>query len=168
MTPKGDLAFVADCAVPYTEQALRRVDHRFAVRTGGGADQFKAREGSATIQGCVTGGTCELVEVIAIGCTNPDWTMGEDGVCRSSRDGTDDGSGTGGSDWGDGGGGTAIPGPLRILLRQTPTVAPMSMEPCARVSIVLSASGRSPKQTIASRATRSTRSGRALEASSTG
>jgi hypothetical protein len=47
------------------------------------------------------------VEVIAIGCTNPDWTLGDDGVCRSSRDGTYDGSGGGGGDWGgwDGGGG---------------------------------------------------------------
>jgi hypothetical protein len=113
LTPRGALAFAANCAVPYTEQALRRVDQHYGVSAGGGADQFKARHGSITIQGCVTGGTCQLVEVVATGCTNPDWTMGEDGVCRSSRDGTPDDTGGGGADWGGGGGGSGgdVPGP---------------------------------------------------------
>jgi len=109
VTSKGVLEFAANCAVPYTEQALRRVDQHFDVRTGGGADQFNARQGSV-IQGCVQEpGGCRLqaVDVIATGCTNPDWVRGDDGVCRSSRDGTADGSGSGGGDWGggDGGGG---------------------------------------------------------------
>jgi hypothetical protein len=103
VTAKGALEFAASCVVPYTERALHRVDQRFGAGTGGGADQFKARQGGMATQGCVQdGGACQLqaVDVIVTGCANPDWTRGEDGVCRSSRDGTGDGSGSGGGDWG--------------------------------------------------------------------
>ncbi len=52
----------ASCLVPYTEGALRRVDRRFGVTDNGGAEQYRARQGMVTIQGCVkdenTG--CEL------------------------------------------------------------------------------------------------------------
>jgi hypothetical protein len=46
MTAKGALAFAAECEVPYTEQALHRVDQRFGVRAGGGADQFRRAKGA--------------------------------------------------------------------------------------------------------------------------
>lgn len=110
---KGALEFAANCTVPYTEQALRRVDQHFGAGLGGGADQFKARRGSVIIQGCVQEpGGCQLqaVDVIATGCTNPDWVRGDDGVCRSSRDGTADGSGGGGGDWSGGDGSTGDDG----------------------------------------------------------
>jgi hypothetical protein len=43
----------ANCLVPYTEGALRRVDRRFGIKDGGGADQYRARQGMVTTQGCV-------------------------------------------------------------------------------------------------------------------
>lgn len=39
----------ADCVVPYTEAALRRVDRFFRIRDGGGAEQYKARQGMITL-----------------------------------------------------------------------------------------------------------------------
>jgi hypothetical protein len=48
--------------------------------------------------------------------------MGEDGVCRSSRDGTPDDSGGGGADWGGGGGGGTggdVPGPTTASTNDT-------------------------------------------------
>ncbi|HEX8395216.1 MAG TPA: hypothetical protein VF665_22905 [Longimicrobium sp.] len=57
----GVMAFGASCpAVPYTEAALRRVDRRFLVRENGGAAEFKQRQGTIMIQGCVTDGVCPL------------------------------------------------------------------------------------------------------------
>lgn len=56
----GGLAFTADCMVPYTEAALRRVDRHFRVSKGGGADQFAARQEMVTIQGCVEDGMCAI------------------------------------------------------------------------------------------------------------
>lgn len=51
----------------------------------------------------------ESLDVSAEGCTDPSWTRGDDGVCRSERGGT--GSGTGGTSAGGGGdwGGVWVP-----------------------------------------------------------
>jgi len=62
--PDGLLVYTGDCVVPYTERALRRVDRHFRVRENGGADQFRARQGMITTQGCVQGGVCQLDPVI--------------------------------------------------------------------------------------------------------
>jgi hypothetical protein len=58
--PGGGLAYTADCVVPYTEAALRRVDRHFRASKGGGADQFAARQDMVTIQGCVGDGLCPI------------------------------------------------------------------------------------------------------------
>jgi hypothetical protein len=52
--------------VPYTEAALRRVDRYLGVEKGGGADQFRARQGMITTQGCVTDGMCVLDPLVVV------------------------------------------------------------------------------------------------------
>lgn len=44
----------AHCVVPYTGAALRRADRYFGVEKDGAAEQFNARQGMITTQGCVT------------------------------------------------------------------------------------------------------------------
>lgn len=58
----------ADCVVPYTEAALRRVDRFFRVRDGGGAEQFRARQEMITIlTDCVeTEAGCPLSPVTVV------------------------------------------------------------------------------------------------------
>ena len=65
--PNGRPNATTSCSVPYTEAALRRVDRHFGVRSGGGADQFIARESAITVQGCVTDGICLLDPIIVGG-----------------------------------------------------------------------------------------------------
>lgn len=98
----GTLRAAADCEAPYTEAALRRLDHRFGIHRDGGADQFKRREEGVSTQGCVTDGEC-LLEPIVVqpppdepcsGCSEPTPPPGY----------TDDGGGSGGGGGGDGSG----------------------------------------------------------------
>ena len=63
-TPTGEVVVAAFCTVPYTGAALRRVDRRFGVERGGGADQYAAREGGIRPQGCVTDGMCVLEPIV--------------------------------------------------------------------------------------------------------
>lgn len=65
--PNGRPEATTSCSVPYTEAALRRVDRHFGIRSGGGADQFVARQSVITIQGCVTDGICLLDPIIVSG-----------------------------------------------------------------------------------------------------
>lgn len=58
-TTDGALHYAAFCDVPYTEQALRRVDRYFGVQKAGGAEQFVAR-GEIKTPSCVIGGVCVL------------------------------------------------------------------------------------------------------------
>ena len=101
---------VANCVIPRTEEAIELVSRRFhvdrnAIATEPGGDPV-------VVQGCVTGGTCELETLVAVadGCANPEWTEGEDGVCRSARGGMSGGS-TGGYWWETTGGGGDSPDP---------------------------------------------------------
>lgn len=95
----GRLRAAADCEVPYTEAALRRIDHRFGVHRGGGAEQFKEREEGVSTQGCVTEGSCTLEPIVVqpppeeecSGCSEPSPPPGY----------TDDGSGGGGAGGGE-------------------------------------------------------------------
>lgn len=104
---------MANCVIPRTRAAIEAVHRRFGV----GADaRITEQRGGADVeartQSCVEDGQCELEGLVVDaeeGCTNPDWTRGSDGVCRSSRGdspgGSGDGSGSEGS-WGGGGDGS--------------------------------------------------------------
>lgn len=102
----------ASCVIPNTREAIRLTHAYF--RVGKHAQVTERRRGTGagemTTLMCGRNGepACELeaIEVGVEGCSNPDWTRGEDGVCRSDRggggsDGSGDG-GWGGSDWGGG------------------------------------------------------------------
>jgi hypothetical protein len=98
-TPSGEVVAAAFCTVPYTEAALRRVDRRLGVERGGGADQYAAREGGITTQGCVTEGMCVLQPIVVIAPIAPDGDP--DDVCSRYPD--ECSSGGGGGDGGNGG-----------------------------------------------------------------
>jgi hypothetical protein len=96
----------ADCMVPYTETALRRVDRFFRVIRGGGADQFRARQEMITTQGCVTedaGCTLDPIVVTPEPTDNPVYDACDlsptscDGGGWYSGGGSGSGGGTGGS-----------------------------------------------------------------------
>jgi len=97
---------LAICVIPNTEQAIR-LTHAF-FRVGKHAQVTERRtgtgEGEMTALMCGRNGepACELkaIEVVVEGCSNPDWTRGEDGVCRSDRGGGGGGGGGSGS-WGE-------------------------------------------------------------------
>jgi hypothetical protein len=93
--PGGGLAYTADCMVPYTEAALRRVDRHFRVSKGGGADQFAARQDMVTVQGCVTDGHCELEGLVVIAPPPPIQPNRAETSCEAdpAACGTDNGEG---------------------------------------------------------------------------
>jgi len=62
----GKMQSGAHCVVPYTEAALRRVDRFFGVEKNGAADQFRARQGMITTQGCVSDGMCVLDPLVVV------------------------------------------------------------------------------------------------------
>lgn len=101
-TLAGEVVVAAYCTVPYTEGALRRLDRRFSVEHGGGADQYATREGGVTTQGCVTDGVCALdpIVVVAPPADPGDGDSGESGGGSGGGDGDGGGGGggTGGSD----------------------------------------------------------------------
>lgn len=110
--PEGsDPILVAACVIPRTGAAVAMMHERFGIDRDARIE-YKHAPGSddASMQSCVGGsGACGLEELIvtAGGCTNPDWTRGDDGVCRSDRGGSGGGTGglgAGGTDWGGGGG----------------------------------------------------------------
>lgn len=95
--------------IPSTHQAIRLTHAYFRVAKGAQVTERRPGSGGGeiTIRSCVQGGTCELeaIDVVVEGCANPDWTRGEDGVCRSDRGSGSGGTGGwGGGDWGGGGG----------------------------------------------------------------
>ena len=96
-TPTGEVVVAAFCTVPYTGAALRRVDRRFGVERGGGADQYAAREGGIRPQGCVTDGMCVLEPIVVTAPVAPH--VNPDDACSrypdecSSGGGGGDGSG---------------------------------------------------------------------------
>jgi hypothetical protein len=98
-TPSGGVVAAAFCTVPYTEAALRRVDRRLGVERGGGADQYAAREGGITTQGCVIEGMCVLEPIVVIAPIAPNGDP--DDVCSRYPD--ECSSGGGGGDGGNGG-----------------------------------------------------------------
>jgi hypothetical protein len=102
---EGKPLFSGDCVVPYTEAALRRLDRRFGVRTGGGADQFRDRQEQSTVQGCVGDGMCMLEPIYV---TPPPSDCGTPGCPGYEGDGDNyggGGSGGGTGGWGGGSGG---------------------------------------------------------------
>lgn len=63
--PDGRPLNSASCLVPYTEGALRRLDRFFEISEGGGADQYRARQGMVTAQDCEwSGSTCVFDPVV--------------------------------------------------------------------------------------------------------
>jgi len=102
----------ADCVVPYTEAALRRVDRFFLIRDGGGAEQFKTRQGMVTILSDCTNrqdSQCLLEPVTVVAPPAQPPTCEACGSTQRPRDGGD-GDGDGGSDnggWPSGGGDSA-------------------------------------------------------------
>lgn len=91
----GKLIFGADCDVPYTEGAMRRLDRYFRVQSNGGADQYRARQEMVTLQGCVTDGICPLEPIIVAPppvqpVTDPDDLCSRyPGECKSEGGGGD-------------------------------------------------------------------------------
>lgn len=83
-------------------------DYAPSARRADGAPA-QPEDGQTTVQGCGSEASpcgLENLEVTAGDCTNPDWTRGDDGVCRSDRGGEGAGTGGigggGGGDWGGG------------------------------------------------------------------
>lgn len=99
--PDGTLAFAADCLVPYTEAALRRVDRRFPVSAGGAAEQYRERQGRITIMGCVQTEAGCLLEPITV-TAQPGEEDSPD-PCDIDPSYCDGGAGAGGDDGGGGG-----------------------------------------------------------------
>lgn len=111
-TTDGKLLAAADCMVPYTEAALRRVDRFFGIQKDGAAEQFRARQEMITIQGCVTDGAC-LLDPLVIVAPPPEIPPCD--ACNQYPGGGGYGEGGGWGDWGGTGGETASPydeGPL--------------------------------------------------------
>jgi hypothetical protein len=102
--------FVATCVIPRTDAAIAIMHQHFGVGSDARiAYQLEPEQGGVTVQNCIGETTsCGLTELVvtAGGCTNPDWTRDDDGVCRSDRGGEGSGTGgtgAGGGDWGGGG-----------------------------------------------------------------
>ena len=106
---------VANCVIPNTPEAVLITHRRFGVGKDARVTEERrgGSDGEMTIQMCGRDGerACELeaIDVVVEGCSDPDWTRGGDGVCRSDRGGT---GGTGDGSWGgsDGGGDDPDPG----------------------------------------------------------
>lgn len=102
----------ATCLVPYTEGALRRVDRRFGVTEGGGADQYRVRQGMITTQGCVRdeNNGCELDPLVITAPPKDTPTDPCDvdplGCLTKRSGGADDWWNAGSGSWGGGSGGT--------------------------------------------------------------
>lgn len=103
---RGRPLHIASCRIPYTEAALRRVDRYFGVTQDGGADQFRARRGAITIQGCVSDGMCDL-EPIVVSPPPADRPPPVDSGCQVNQNCTDP---WGGGGWEGGGGGSGSTG----------------------------------------------------------
>lgn len=98
----GELRVIANCRVPYTESALRRVDRWFRVDRGGGAEQFRSRNETLTTQGCVSDGLCQLEPIVVV--APPDEDHDEYDPCEIDPASCGSGSGSW-DDWSGGGGG---------------------------------------------------------------
>lgn len=92
----------AECVVPYTTAAARRVDRFFGVEKNGGADQMAARERSIMTETCISDGKCVLDPLVVVappqepadlpqcpGCEAP-----FPGISRPGGDGGEYGGGT--------------------------------------------------------------------------
>ena len=97
-TTDGKLLAAADCEVPYTEAALRRLDRFFGIQRDGAAEQFRARQEMITIQGCVTDGAC-LIDPLVIVAPPP-----EIPPCDACNQYPGGGGYSEGGSWGDWGG----------------------------------------------------------------
>ncbi len=101
----GSVSSEVVCVIPATRAAAEMMHRHF------GVDRAGAPSGGGGEVGTLD---YELEPIVVDGgnhCSNPDWTRGEDGVCRSSRGaGGTGGEGTGGGDGSGGGGGSPPPG----------------------------------------------------------
>lgn len=103
--PDGRMISAAHCSVPYTEAAIRRVDRYFGMEGGAGADQFRAREGMITTQGCVTDESgCMLPPITVVAPVKP--STNPDDVCTRYPDECST-NGGGSGEYGGGGSGDA-------------------------------------------------------------
>ncbi len=113
-TSDGKLLSAADCVVPYTEAALRRLDRFFRVQKGGGAEQYQERQGMITTQDCVTNEeTGCFIDPLVVVAPPPEIPPCD--ACNYYPGGNTDGGGDGGggTSGGSGGSGSAYEqGPL--------------------------------------------------------
>lgn len=64
--PDGRPLSAAECVVPYTTAAARRVDRYFGVEKDGGAEQMAARERSIMTETCISDGMCVLNPLVVV------------------------------------------------------------------------------------------------------
>ncbi len=93
---RGTLVAAADCSVPYTEAALRRVDRHLRIKANGAAEQFRAREEVTTVQGCVTDGPyCPLDPLVVVAPPQEEDPLPPCDACNYYPGGNGDGGGSG-------------------------------------------------------------------------
>jgi uncharacterized membrane protein YgcG len=100
-TAAGEVVVAAFCTVPYTESALRRVDRRFGLKHGGGADQFAAREDLIETQGCVSDGMCVIDPIVVIAPPVEESNEEESGAGGGGASDDESSGGSGGGSGGD-------------------------------------------------------------------
>ena len=102
----GDTLVMINCRIPATPAAIQYTNRRFGISEGR-LRIVPDRAGVVSTAGCVEDGLCHMEALVVVVETCPDatWTLGDDGVCKSTRGGGAAGGGSTGGDWGDAGSG---------------------------------------------------------------